>query len=154
MEQSVSTMTKTPNQSDSPQSQKKDKSRKSKSNSKIKVKHEDFFGVTLPIPDIGEIIENKIDYVSQNQKVATLRIDKISYQEFIEYCKLLESLPDWKSSKSYNVACFPKDYNSETMIICSGSYGDLSNITVKYFSDELCEDPEIPHFNMSVGKLH
>lgn len=130
----------------------KDEPKKSKVKSNIKIKDEEFFGVTLPIPDIGKIIENSRVKV-RGQEVVTIRIDSISYQEFIEYCKTLESLHDWKASKSYRVARFPKDYNEEPMVICAGSYGDLSNITVKYFSDELCEDPDTPHFNLTVGKL-
>ena len=130
----------------------KDEPQKNKVKSKIKIKDEEFFGVTLPIPDIGKIIENSRVKV-RGQEVVTIRIDSISYQEFIEYCKTLESLHDWKASKSYRVSRFPKDYNEEPMVICAGSYGDLSNITVKYFSDELCEDPDTPHFNLTVGKL-
>ena len=132
----------------------KDEPKKSKVKSKIKIKDEEFFGVTMPIPDIGKIIENKTEKGSGGEEVATIRIDSISYQEFIEYCKTLESLRDWKATKTYRVSRFPKDYNEEPMVICAGSYGELSNITVKYYSDELCEDPETPHFNLTVGKLH
>lgn len=132
----------------------KDEPKKNKVKSKIKIKDEEFFGVTMPIPDIGKIIENKTEKGSGGEEVATIRIDSISYQEFIEYCKTLESLRDWKASKTYRVSRFPKDYNEEPMVICAGSYGELSNITVKYYSDELCEDPETPHFNLTVGKLH
>ena len=152
-EPSAAATTTTPEQAHPQPSVAKDEPKKSKVKSKIKVKDEEFFGVTLPIPDNGRIIGNS-KVKTRGQQVVTICIDSISYQEFIEYCKTLESLRDWKASKSYRVSRFPKDYNEEPMVICAGSYGELSNITVKYYSDELCEDSETPHFNMTVGKLH
>ena len=128
--------------------EKTDKPKKGKESKKIAVKDEDFFGVTMPFPDMGEITTNFSDK-SGSIETKVYYIDKISYKQFIEYCKMLEALPGWEAHEEDNVAHFPKDYNKKMMTMCVGDYNGL-HIVVSYLSDSFIEGTDRPHFALQV----
>ena len=130
------------------QNEKTDKPEKGKGSKKIAVKDEDFFGVALPFPDMGEITTNFSDR-SGSIETKVYYFDKISYQQFIEYCKMLEALPGWVAHEEDNVAHFPKDYNKKMMTMCVGDYNGL-HIVVSYLSDSFIEGTDRPHFALQV----
>ena len=122
-------------------------------NGKFKTKDNTFFGVTLPIPDIGTVTEFNTEVNGWGEEVTTIRIDGMSYEQYIEYCKILEALPGWEvyeGSFPEDVAHFPEDYNSKSMVEFTGNYKSLPHIAVKYLSDKACEKNGYPHFCMFV----
>ena len=123
-----------------------DRPKEGEKNGKMKLKYEMFFDEALPFPDFGEITENYMDHGTQ-----TIRMDKISYAEFVDYCKLLESQPGWVPHKDDNVAHFPKDYNDMTQTLCMGDYHGL-HVVVCYICDKFIEGTDMPHFRISVNK--
>lgn len=125
---------------------KSNKAKKSQSAPQIKLKYEMFFDEALPFPDFGEITENSTDFGTQ-----TIRMDKISYAEFVEYCKLLEAQPGWEAHKEDNVAHFPKDYNDKMQTMCVGDYHGL-HVVVCYLSDSFIDGSDMPHVRISVKK--
>lgn len=125
---------------------KPNKAKKSQSAPQIKLKYEMFFDETLPFPDFGEITVNSTDFGTQ-----TIRMDKISYAEFVEYCKLLEAQPGWEAHKEDNVAHFPKDYNDKMQTMCVGDYHGL-HVVVCYLCDSFVKDTDMPHVRISVNK--
>lgn len=125
---------------------KPNKAKKSQSAPQIKLKYEMFFDEALPFPDFGEITENSTDFGTQ-----TIRMDKISYAEFVEYCKLLEAQPGWEAHKEDNVAHFPKDYNDKMQTMCVGDYHGL-HVVVCYLCDSFIKDTDMPHVRISVKK--
>ena len=132
------------------QNDKPKKSKGSNKSSKIKVKDEEFFGVTLPIPDFGKYTEYETESNSFNDEVTTIRIDGISYEQYKEYCKLLEGLSGWEADKDENCAHFPSDYNSVPKVRFTGTYGSLPHISVQYFSDRGSKAKGKPNFCMLV----
>ena len=130
------------------QNDKPDKTKKGKGGKKIAVKDEDFFGVTLPFPDMGEITTNFSDW-SGSIETKIFYIDKISYKQFIEYCKMLEALPGWEAHEEDNVANFPKDYNKKMMTMCVGDYNGL-HVVVTYICDSFIKGTDKPHFTLQV----
>lgn len=133
------------------QNDKPKKSKGSNKSSKIKVKDEEFFGVAFPFPDMGEITSNFTDWTSSGE-VNAFYIDKISYQQFIEYCKLLEALPGWEPDARDNVARFPKDYNEKMMTQCVGNYNGQLHVVVTYLSDSFIKGTDMSHFGFKVNK--
>ena len=127
---------------------KPNKTKKEKGGKKIAVKDEVFFGVTLPFPDMGEITSNFSDR-SGSIETKVYYIDKISYQQYIEYCKLLEALPGWEAHKEDNVAHFPKDYNKKMSTLCVGDYNGL-HVVVTYLSDSFIQGTDMSHFSLKV----
>ena len=123
---------------------KPNKAKKGKEGKKIAVKDEDFSGVTLPFPDMGVITNNFTDFGTQ-----VYYFDQISYQQFIEYCKMLEALPGWVAHEKDNVAHFPKDYNEKMMTLCVGDYNGL-HVVVKYLSDSFIEGTDMSHLSLQV----
>jgi flagellar basal body-associated protein FliL len=123
---------------------KPNKAKKGKEGKKIAVKDEDFSGVTLPFPDMGVITNNFTDFGTQ-----VYYFDKISYQQFIEYCEMLEALPGWVAHEKDNVAHFPKDYNEKMMTLCVGDYNGL-HVVVKYLSDSFIEGTDMSHLSLQV----
>ena len=122
-------------------------------NGKFKTKDNTFFGVTLPIPDIGTVTEFNTEVNGWGEEVTTIRIDGMSYEQYIEYCKILEALPGWEvyeGSFPEDVAHFPEDYNSQSKVDFSGSYKSLPHISVHYYSDKQCEKNGYPHFCMFI----
>lgn len=116
----------------------------------MKLKYEIFFDEGLPFPDFGEIALRDTDYTSSGQ-VESVFIDKISYKQFIEYCKMLEALPGWESCGEETVARFPKDYNKKMLTVCAGDYHGL-HVSVCYRSDKFIEGTNTPNFRISVNK--
>lgn len=127
---------------------KPNKVKKEKEGKKIAVKDEDFFGVTLPFPDMGVITTNFSDW-SGSIETKIYYFDKISYQQFIEYCKMLEALPGWVAHEKDNVAHFPKDYNEKMMTLCVGDYNGL-HVVVKYLCDSFIEGTDMSHLSLQV----
>lgn len=116
------------------------------------VENREFFGVTIPFPSFGTIIEDETTTDSWGDECTTIRIDKVSYKVYIEYCKILEALNEWKADDEDKVANFPSDYNSVSKVYCVGSYKSLPRISVQYYSDSTCETTGQPHFCMFVFK--
>lgn len=105
-----------------------------------------FNGTALPEPKTkGTITE----WTEKDDSV-TIRIDGMSYKEYIAYCETLEALSGWEASDDEDVAHFPKDYNDRTKVYCTGSYENLPHIGVQYYSDETCKKSGHPHFAMFV----
>ena len=113
--------------------------------SKIKVKDEDFFGVVVPIPEIGTITENVFHGDSTARSVY---FNDISYEQFIDYCKQLEALPGWKADSRWNVANLPKDHN-EKNARCVGEYQSMY-VSLEYYDDEYAERSGGAHFKLYV----
>ena len=110
-----------------------------------------FFGTELP-PLSGRA--DVSEYTVKDDSI-TVRIDGVSYGEYIDYCTSLEMLPGWvvyEGDYPEDVAHFPDDYNIKSKIYFSGSYGDLPHISVQYYSDKQCESSGYPHFAMFVFK--
>ena len=122
--------------------------KKGKGGKKIAVKDEDFSGATLPFPDMGVITTNFSDW-SGSIETKVYYFDKINYQQFIEYCEMLEALPGWVAHEEDNVAHFPKNYNKKMMTMCVGDYNGL-HVVVKYLSDSFIKDTDMPHFSLQV----
>lgn len=127
-----------------------EKSQKGMGTGKVKVKEAEFFGVTLPIPAIGTVTENKTDPKGNGNEVITIRIDGISYQDYIEYCKQLESIDGWKSLRS-KAASLPEDYNSSgTMVSFTGFYRSPLYVNVHYLSDYYRDGTDWPAFALEL----
>ena len=121
---------------------------KSQSTSKLKLKYEMFFDVAIPIPDFGVITKDELE---SHETARRIRFDKISYKQFIEYCKMLEALPGWEADKADNVAHFPKDYNDRMSARCAGHYHSLY-VVVTYYNDKFVADIGEPNFMLYVSK--
>ena len=121
---------------------------KSQSSSKLKLKDEMFFDVAIPIPDFGVITKDELE---SHETARRIRFDKISYKQFIEYCKMLEALPGWEADKADNVAHFPKDYNDRMSARCAGHYHSMY-VVVTYYNDEFVADIGEPNFMLYVSK--
>lgn len=110
-----------------------------------------FYGTTLPAPQTnGKVTE----YTVKDDSI-TVRIDGISWEEYKDYCKTLQSLGGWQvytGDYPEDVAHFPEDYNQRLKTYFSGSYGKLPHISVQYYSDKSCETSKKPHFCMFVFK--
>ena len=120
----------------------------------MKVKNVDFFGVTLPFPDIGTITENETKADAWGDESATVRIDGITYAQYKEYCKILEDLYGWEVYEGdypEDVAHMPEDYNSRSKVYFTGSYSGLPHISVQYYSDSTAGN-KYPNFCMFVFK--
>ena len=119
----------------------------------FKVKNEDFFGVTLPVPDVGTVTENVTKENSFGMTATTIRIKGISYAQFIEYCKVLEALPGWEvyeGSYPEDVAHLPEDHNLKSRNEFTGNYDKLPHIAVTYYSDQYAESSNLPNFCLLV----
>ena len=120
---------------------------------KFKTKDNTFFGVTLPVPDVGRVTMNETEVNSFGEEVTTIRIDGMSYEQYKEYCQTLEDLPGWEvyeGSFPEDVAHFPEDYNSQSKVDFAGNYKSLPHISVHYYSDKQCEKNGYPHFCMFI----
>ena len=109
----------------------------------------DFNGTTLPGPKTG----GKITEWTVKSDSVTIRIDGISYDEYIAYCKTLEALSGWKVYEGdypEDVSHFPADYNARSKVYFTGIYGNLPRISVQYYSDKTCASNGKPHFCMFV----
>lgn len=115
---------------------------------KVKVKNAEFFGVPLPIPDFGTVTEYTTEPKGNGYEAITIRIDGISYQEFIEYCKQLETIDGWKSMR--HISMFPEDYNDETMVEFTGFYRAPLTVCVYYLSDYYRGDTGWPNFQLQL----
>lgn len=116
---------------------------------KVKVKNAEFFGVPLPIPDIGTVTEHTTEPKGNGYEAITIRIDGISYEEYIEYCKQLESIDGWKSMRK--VSSFPENYNDwGTMVTFSGFYRAPLSVCVYYLSDSYREGTDWPSFQLQL----
>ena len=106
-----------------------------------------FNGTTLPTPETkkGTITE----WTVKDDSV-TIRIDGMSYQEYISYCRKLEDLSGWEVDDDEDVAHFPNDYNERLKVYFTGAYRNLPHISVQYYSDKTCETTGLPHFCMFV----
>lgn len=82
----------------------------------------------------------------------TIRIDGMSYVQFVAYCRSLEIMTGWEACDDEDTNHFPADYNSRSKVYFSGSYGNLPHISVQYYSDETCKKTKLPHFCMFVFK--
>ena len=103
-----------------------------------------FNGTELPQPDgFPKVCE----YTVKDDSV-TIRIDGMSYDQYIAYCKKVEALDGWKADEDENVAHFPSDYNTRSKVYCTGAYGNLPHISIQYYSDSTCKKAELPHFCM------
>lgn len=126
------------------------KPQKTMGTGKVKVKEAEFFGVTLPIPDIGTVTENKTVDKGSGNEVITIRYDGISYQEYIEYCKQLESINGWKSLRG-KAASLPEDYNNGgTMVTFTGFYRSPLYVNVYYLSDYYRDGSDWPPFALEL----
>lgn len=116
---------------------------------KVKVKDAEFFGVPLPIPDIGTVTEYSTEPKGDGYELIKIRIDGMSYQEYVDYCKQLESIDGWKSFNSTDR--FPEDNeDGGLMVVFSGFYRLPQNVTVYYLSDYYRRDTDWPPFFLQV----
>ena len=118
-----------------------------KSNSSNITWNDTFNGVTLPEPATqnGTYTEWTVE-----DDCVTIRMDGVTYQEYITYCTTLEALSGWVKDDDDIVDNFPSDYNTKSKVYCVGEYGALPRISVQYYSDATCERTEYPHFVMFV----
>ena len=105
-----------------------------------------FAGVELP--KVGN--HDKVYDYNTKSDCITVRIDGVTYEEFKEYCRILENLAGWQRDDDENVANFPSDYNSKDKVYFSGAYQSLPHISVQYYSDSKVESTGYPHFVMFV----
>jgi len=112
----------------------------------IMVKDEDFFGVVVPIPDIGVVSQ---DVFQGDSTARSVYFNDISYEQFIDYCKQLEALPGWKADSRWNVANFPKDYNDSSSVRCIGEYQSMY-VSLEYYDDEYAERSGGANFKLYV----
>ena len=92
---------------------------------------------------------------SFGDEVTTIRIDGISYEQYVEYCKILQALPGWEVYEGTyleDVEHLPDDYNSVSKTHFTGIYGGLQHIAVQYYSDKNCKTSGYPHFCMFIFK--
>ncbi|MBR0231538.1 MAG: hypothetical protein IJQ53_04870 [Clostridia bacterium] len=105
-----------------------------------------FNGTALPKPETkGTITEWTVKRDS-----VTIRIDGMSYQEYIDYCRKLEALPGWTVYGGEDTAHLPNDYNERAKVYFTGEYSNLPHISVQYYSDKTCQHNKLPHFCMFV----
>ena len=108
-----------------------------------------FAGTALP----GPMTAGKITEWTVKSDSVTIRVDGMTYQEYIAYCRTLEALDGWKVYEGdypEDTAHFPADYNDRAKVYFTGSYGTLPRISVQYYSDKTCEGNGLPHFCMFV----
>ena len=111
----------------------------------IMVKDEDFFGVVVPIPDIGVVSQ---DVFQGDSTARSVYFNDISYEQFIDYCKQLEALPGWKADSRWNVANLPEDHN-EKNARCIGVYQSMY-VSLEYYDDEFAERSGGANFKLYV----
>lgn len=112
---------------------------------KIMVKDEDFFGVVVPIPDIGVVSQ---DVFQGDSTARSVYLNDISYEQFIDYCKQLEALPGWKADSRWNVANLPEDHNKKGAR-CIGEYQSMY-VSLEYYDDEFAERSGGANFRLYV----
>ena len=101
-----------------------------------------FYGVELPkVANYDKVCE----YTVKDDSI-TIRIEGVTYAEFIEYCQKLEGLSGWERDEDENVDSFPSDYNSRDKVYFSGAYQSLPHIAVQYYSDSKVNSSGYPHF--------
>ena len=113
--------------------------------SKIMMKGEDFFGVVVPIPDIGFISK---DVFLGDSTARNVYFNNISYEQYIDYCKQLEALPGWEADSRWNVANFPEDHNKKGAR-CIGVYQSMY-VSLDYYDDEYAERSGGANFKLYV----
>lgn len=111
----------------------------------IMVKDEDFFGVVVPIPDIGVVSQ---DVFQGDSTARSVYFNDISYEQFIDYCKQLEALPGWEPDSRWNVANLPEDHN-EKNARCIGVYQSMY-VSLEYYDDEYAERSGGANFKLYV----
>lgn len=121
--------------------------KKSKGNGKIKVKDAEFFGVTLPIPNAGKVLKYDTETNSFGDKVTEIRIEGLSYDQFIEYCKMLEALPGWEVKNDYDIAHFPSNPDDVRSVEFKGQYKTIPHIALDFYSRQ---GKKAPDFQMMV----
>ena len=100
----------------------------------VMVKDEDFFGVVVPIPDIGVVSK---DVFQGDSTARSVYFNDISYEQYVDYCKQLEALPGWKADNRWNVANLPEDHN-ERSARCIGVYQSMY-VSLDYYDDKYAE---------------
>ena len=111
----------------------------------IMVKDEDFFGVVVPIPDIG-VVSKEVYHGDSTAR--SVYFKDISYEQYIDYCKQLEALPGWEPDSRWNVANLPEDHN-ERSTRCIGEYQSMY-VSLDYYDDEYAERSGGTNFRMYV----
>lgn len=111
-----------------------------------------FFGTAVPQPVTkGRITElfskrnkltNGVDY--------TIRIDGMTYEEYVAYCKVISALPGWNPDEEDNLANLPTVQPKESTARCSGSLGSISWLIIRYDSFDLSQKTELPQFMMFI----
>jgi hypothetical protein len=103
-----------------------------------------FNGTSLPKPET----KGKITEWTEKDDSYTIRYDGMTYDEYIAYCTNLQALSGWEvynGGYDEDVAHFPSDYNEQSKVYFTGSYGNLPHISVQYYSDEVVEKTGYPH---------
>lgn len=119
---------------------------KSYGNGKLKVKDAEFFGVTLPIPNVGTLLKNETEANSFGDNVTEIRIEGMSYDQYIEYCKMLEALPGWEVKHDYDVAHFPSNANEVAQVQIKGQYKTIPHIAAIFYSRLGKKEPDFQLF--------
>ena len=105
-----------------------------------------FFGVTLPAPEGRNAV---CEHTVKNDAV-TVRIDGMSWDEFVNYCKTLEKLSGWRIINEEGSARFPAGPRPKGTVYFTGAYGKLQRINVRYMGDGLAKQHNRPNFMMFV----
>lgn len=99
----------------------------------------DFYGVVIPAPDGYSkvaVLESEIDEFKN--EVTTVRIDGVKYDEYVKYCKKLESLKGWIAST--DVSPFPEELEKDRYHSFRGGYDILPRVVVGYFGEDKVEE--------------
>jgi hypothetical protein len=109
-----------------------------------------FFGVTLPAPE-GR---NTVCEYTVKKDAVTVRIDGMSWDEYVNYCKTLEKLSGWRVINEEGTARFPAGPRPKGTVYFTGAYGKLPRINVRYSGDELAKKHNRPNFTMFVFETY
>ena len=107
-----------------------------------------FYGVKIPAPEGHNFV---CEYTVKDDAV-TIRIDEVTWDEFVAYCKKLEALKGWEVIKGEGVSAFPPEQKKDGIVYFTGAYAGLERINVRFNGDDYRESQGIPSFSIFVFK--
>ncbi|MBP3730625.1 MAG: hypothetical protein J6I40_04045 [Mailhella sp.] len=105
-----------------------------------------FYGVELPPPDGRSAVCER----TAKEDSTTVRIDGLSWEEFVRYCKKLEQMPGWRVKNGESSSNLPAGPKTDDIVYFTGAYGNLPHINLRYNGDEYAKNAGVPNFSMFV----
>ena len=108
--------------------------------------NDNFYGVTIPSPEGHEFVS---EYTVKDDSI-TIRIEGLTWDEYVAYCKKLESLDGWQVIKNEGTSKFPSEQRKDGIVYFTGTYKSLPRINVRFNGDDYAKKQNIDSFTMFV----